>query len=633
MAEDAGFAVAVTIRESLINNALLTSYAKKTFPRTLAHDLPGTAQPSAIDMFLAPPVVNCRRDRMTIAVQMWGTIDVTMTDTKETGSVAANLTLRLNPAFKVNVGVDQFGVKFQNLDLVFEDLVTDVTAIAWSYEVISGPPFSPAADAYLRSNGYMLRLQAAIQGAILLRLVSLPSLDASFLGDGLLKAVSGHVAQTKVVAGAVLLGLDITSDGLTGHIETHGDLDQLEDFALSNDVAAVTSAVAVPVQLQQAQDEVKNAVSQSGGTLDWLTIEAQTGHFHVRGSAHDTGGSVDFSFDVTPQMWASRPGKLFQYLPEYVKVNPRQWPALAFSIDNPQASTSPAWWVDLIAIVGFYLNPGTPFVIFSLAADNARYVQGDISRAQAPDPTPRVQHLKSLVPGGPTVRIALNEFTISTDGTYTGITMQPKALPGALMGVETIPEDFAGEALGYEVRLPLGAMPDDPALRVRWTVTDPQGNVLVNSDDAAAGRLMFTVTPAVDAPGQSEVAVSVRVYRALGAQITDLVNDDIRLTIRQAPAGTGAYVRWSYEVKNPQVAFDEVNNEWRFAGDRRVKRHSNIHRTDDAHCQNAFKPSRYAPQRDLLDALPFPLADVTLHRSQLCDYCFFGSPGGFRLRL
>jgi hypothetical protein len=632
MAEDAGFAVAVTIRENVINKALLTSYTKNTFPRKLNHDLSGTSQPSAINMFLAPPVVNCQRDKMTIAVQMWGTIDIKMTDTKETGNVLANLTLKLNPAFEVEVGV-HYGNKFKNLNLFFEHLTTDVTAIKWDYEVISGPVFSPAADDYLRSNDYMIRLQSAIQSAIAFQQVNLPSLDASFLGDGLLKAVNGQVAQTKVVPGAVLLGLDITVDGLTGHIETHGILDQLEDFAFSNDVASVTNAVAIPVQLQQAQDEVKKAVTLSGGTLDWLTIEAQTGHFHVSGSAHDTEGSVGFSFDITPQMWAFRPGKLFQYLPEYVKVNARQWPALAFSIDNPQASASPAWWLDAIAFVGFFLNPAIPYVIFSLASDNARFLQGDIRGAQTPNPTPRVQHLKSLVPGGPTVRMALNDFSISTDGTYTGITMEPKALPGALMGVETIPEDFASEALGYQVRLPLGVMPDDPKLYVRWTVIDPQGNVLVNRDGGAAGRLRFTVTPAVDAPGQSEVSLSVRVYRALGAQITDFVNDDIKLTIRQAPAGKGTYIRWFYGVKNPQVAFDAANNEWRFEGDVRVQRHSNIHRTDDAHCENALRPSRYVSQTDLLDVLPFPLADVTLHRSQLCDYCFFGSPGGFRLRL
>src|SRR5215813_1597870 len=128
MPEDAGFAVAVTVRESLINNALLTSYAKNTFPRRLSHELPGASPASTIDMFLAPPVANCRRNDLTLTVQMWGTIDVTMTDTKETGNVSAELTLSLNPEFKVDVGVDRFGNKFQNLDLVFGDLTNDVIA-------------------------------------------------------------------------------------------------------------------------------------------------------------------------------------------------------------------------------------------------------------------------------------------------------------------------------------------------------------------------------------------------------------------------------------------------------------------------------------------------------------------------
>ena len=410
MAEDAGFAVAVTIRENLINNALLTSYAKNTFPRTLNHDVPGTTLPSAINMFLAPPVINCLRNKMTIAVEMWGTIDITMTDTKETGNVLGNLTLQLNPVFKVKVGVDQFGNKFEHLDVVFENLATDVVAIAWDFEVISGPTFSPAADAYLRSPDYMMRLQTAIQGAIFLQQVNLPSLDASFLGDGLLNAVNQHEAQTKIVAGAVLLGLDIMTDGLTGHIETHGIVDQLQDFALSNDLAAVTNAVAVPVQLQQAQDQVKKAFTDAHATLDWLTIEAQTGHFHVTGSAHDTSGSVDFAFNIVPQMWAIRPGKSFQYTPKYVKVNTHQWPALAFSIENPQASASPVWWLDLIAIVGFYVNPLIPIIIFGAAVDNARFVQANIGRAPTPTPTPRVQHLKSFVPGGPTVRNRAQRF-------------------------------------------------------------------------------------------------------------------------------------------------------------------------------------------------------------------------------
>jgi hypothetical protein len=34
-----------------------------------------------------------------------------------------------------------------------------------------------------------------------------------------------------------------------------------------------------------------------------------------------------------------------------------------------------------------------------------------------------------------------------------------------------------------------------------------------------------------------------------------------------------------------------------------------------------------------LNALLFPLADITAHRAELCDYCFFGGSGGLRARL
>jgi hypothetical protein len=32
----------------------------------------------------------------------------------------------------------------------------------------------------------------------------------------------------------------------------------------------------------------------------------------------------------------------------------------------------------------------------------------------------------------------------------------------------------------------------------------------------------------------------------------------------------------------------------------------------------------------VFNALPFPLVDMELHRSELCDYCFYGGPAGIR---
>jgi hypothetical protein len=77
------------------------------------------------------------------------------------------------------------------------------------------------------------------------------------------------------------------------------------------------------------------------------------------------------------------------------------------------------------------------------------------------------------------------------------------------------------------------------------------------------------------------------------------------------------------------VAYDSKNNAWNYAGQVVVKRHSNLHRTDKP-CANAFKRSRYTYLTQTLDKLPFPLANLELHRTQLCDYCFYGGPAGIR---
>ena len=34
-----------------------------------------------------------------------------------------------------------------------------------------------------------------------------------------------------------------------------------------------------------------------------------------------------------------------------------------------------------------------------------------------------------------------------------------------------------------------------------------------------------------------------------------------------------------------------------------------------------------------MDFLPFPVADIDLHRTNLCEYCFWGGPAGLRATL
>lgn len=626
MSADAGFAVAITIRENLLNHELLLAYAGTGFPQTLSIDVPdgpsgaSTVPDVNIDVFLAPPQITCKADHtLLLTLTMWGTLKASVTATEESANVSAQLTVQLQPSFLVNYDATDGS---SSLTMTFDDIANDVTATAWDFTVISGPAFSAAADSYLRSDDFRARLQTAVQDAITFKLVKLPTIDSSFLGE-LATAVNNMTAKSLIVDNALLLGLDVASDNIT----TNGNVNALTDFAESNDIAAATNAVAIPFVLQKVQDEVSTQVHNSGATLDTLQLTAQTGHFHVAGSASNSEGSASFSFDLMPATFASKPGAYFTYLKKPVEVKPRIWPALIFATANVAVHVGTSWWVDLVTGIGALLNIGIPLIVSQMANSTAAQLYASISNSGS-DPIPRIQHLKSATPAGPTVRIAIQEYDITTDGTFIGIGVQVQALPGALIGLTSIPGNLAGEMLSYTVRLPLGMLAIDPALRISWIVSDATGTVLLDQDDVASGRGTLTFVPRDLGPDATALTVRCRVYRVLGAQITDLVNDSVALNIRGA-LPRGAYVRWHYGVKNPQVGFNSSSDAWLYQGDLVVNRDSNLHRTDQP-CANARKRSRYTYQIDTLDALPFPVSEIDNHRSKLCDYCFYGGPGGLR---
>ena len=619
MADDAGFAVAIAIRERLFNDALLVAYSGIDLLRALEGDLPQGPPDVHIDAFLAPPRITCKSDHtMNITLQMWGTLTITLDGVDQTGNIVARLSLRIQPSFTVSGS---------NLLLGFNDPNhNDVIVTDWDFTMIGGS-FSPEADSYLRSGALRARLQEvsrnAISGLALLLLI-----DISFLGEGLLSAVKGMVAQSRVVDGALLLGLDIDVETVSGHIQTNGSVNQLADFARGNDIAAATNRVAVPVVLQQVEKQVNDQVSEEGATLEKLVITAQAGRFHVEGRASNSTGTANFSFNVIPALTATRPGKFFHYLPKNVFVNARSWPALGFATADVHVDVDPHTWLAVVSVIAGVINPIIPIIVFDMASSAAKNLNADIRSANTGTPTPRVQRLKPSRPGGPVVRVEIADYEITTLGTYIGLTVRPQPLPGMLIGPVSIPNDLRSVPLEYSVRLPLGVQADDPALRIRWTVIDSPGTVLLNEDDVAKGRETFTLSPTIAGQGQTQLGVAVRVYRTLGAQITDFLNDSLTLQIG-GPLPPGAYVRWYYDVKNPQVVFDEKDQEWAYAGDAVVRRHSVWHRTDRP-CSNVSKRSRFLYETEVRDFLPFSITRIALHRTELCDYCFYGGPGGLR---
>ena len=616
----AGFGVALTVRQRLLNDALLIGYTGSGFPRNLTADLPFGGPEVAVDVFIAPPTMTCNNnDTLTFVMELRGALTITQNGVEETRNIAGKLTVRLKLSFEV-LG--------KNLNVFINDYATDLIATGWEVRTTSGS-FSPEAWAYISGDEFRLRLQKSLAGAVAQGLLKLPSIDVSFLGP-ILDVLAGTLAQSRVVGGAILIGIDIATDGSDpdlGQIETHGDINQLDDFARDNDLAAVTNAVAIPALLHEMPAKVRAVLADIDASLDGkLTIAPQNGQFHVSGHASTSFGSGNFSFNLVPQLQTTRPGKQFQYLPKPRHVNARTWQVLSFVVADMQTETSPNW-MTVVGVIALLLTLQIPELLYLIDLATVGALNAE-KGADTGSPSPRVQHLKSKTPGGADVRIAIEQYEITTAGTYIGLTVRASSKPGALLGLVSIPETFRSSSLGYSVRLPLGVRLEDPALRIRWTVIDGSGNQLVTDDGAALGRDRFSFEPDSLAPGENEFGVGVRVYRAIGPQITDLLNDNQVLTIRGV-ATPGSYVRWYYDVKNPQVTFDKSVGEWAYLGEQVARRHSNWHRLDRP-CTNASKRSRYTYQDQVVDELPFGLNQINLHRSELCDYCFYGGPGGER---
>jgi hypothetical protein len=244
------------------------------------------------------------------------------------------------------------------------------------------------------------------------------------------------------------------------------------------------------------------------------------------------------------------------------------------------------------------------------------------------EPMPRIRWLEPIVTGDPAVRVEITEFEVHTTGVFTGVTIRPQAQPPGMLGLTSIPRDVAGDALQYRVRLPLELLQEDPKLRIRWTIVDLDTGVTVRNEDGPAdGRLTLEFVPALTGTGTTKFGISVRVYRTLGPEITEFLNEGIRLEVR-APNPPGTYVRWRYDVKNPQVRFDRDRDAWWYGSPSEavVGRWSAIHRLDKP-CRMANKRSRYTYYEERLDRLPFPLWQILDRRNAVCEYCFFGGPG------
>jgi hypothetical protein len=626
--DHAGFAAAITIRAGVLADAMLSAYAAGSFPSSLPLTLDG---PPVVDLsptFLGPPQVQCLDGILRLTLPVWGPLSVAGLSPDRVVSGAIDIDLQ--PLFQVDYD-DSASPKVNRLEL---DPLSDLSISRLELTVVDSNPFPPEVQAYLSGTGFTEPVQARLRFAGTFGLVSLPSIDISFLGD-LPGAIARHEASTKIVPGAVLVGLGLSRDGVV----LTGDLDQLSDFAGDHDIVAVTNPAALTFSLPSVKALIATKFQAAGATPTSFSVSAEPGKLRVRAEAQESSAvTLSLSFAAVPVMAHTEPGLFLQFADPQILVRAKTWAALEFAVEDPTFDIDRAWWVYLLEGLGALLmgvagigGLAVLYIELTISGLSDMY-RGQVGAEPNRSQGARVQR-RAIGDTGAVLRIEVSDYSIDPDeGTLVGIRLSLRPARVRLAGPTTIPSDYADQLLGFRINLPLGVLVDDPQLRLRWSVTDATTNALLAIEDGtAAGRLVYAFIPADVAPAHTALSVRAEMYRDLGLASTALVDESVPLRIR-GPLPSPAYVRWSYGVVTPQLQFQAAANSWDYSGNLQHNRRSAIHRTDQP-CQFAGRRSRYTSDVENFSALPFALQLLEDHRGELCDYCFYGGAAGVLARL
>jgi hypothetical protein len=617
----AGFAAAITVREHVLRTALQSGYANGADSgKKFVEDLSGDGIDMEPDLFLGQPDLDCEgaTNLLVATLPMWGPVTVTDNQVVHIVEMSGEIELTLTPSFKRGPA----GTNTES-SVVLDQINTVINARRWSATVTSaGTP--PDIAALITGDEFRRRFEQKFRQGVVIGRITLPSIDASFLGPLAQKATT---VNARVRNGVLLIGLNYTdaTHALTGNAET------LQDFAGSSDVAGVVHPDAVDVMLDDLHTRLVDGVADEGATLENFSVRPRNGYFYVHGAVTKSEGTVNFSFRVVPSMFHTRPGVYFQYLHKPRWVRSRTWPALEFRIEDVQTNVDRSWWVILFGevILGIFTVGLSILYVEGMVSAAAANFSGQIKAAKPGAPAARIRRTIPP-PGGIGVRIGLDQFEITESGVSIGISVRSTPSPAMLFGPTTVPETYRGDVLRYILRPPPGVTPNDPALRIRWTLEDRTNNVVLqDSDGAAAGRLRFEFSPA--SITATDFTIVARLYRQLGVAVFDLGTQSVNLHMRPAlPPAT--YVRWRWQGSNPQITVDEATDTWTYQGDTTVNRHSEWHRTD-APCRAVNAPARFRYEIEEADRLPFSLHLLENHRKGLCPYCFYGGPAGINPNL
>ncbi len=159
---------------------------------------------------------------------MWGQVTVTKDQVPHVVAINGEMEMTLTPAFKRWPSCTD-----KESSLVLDPISTVINARRWKATVTSaGTPADIVA--LVTGDEFPRRFEQTFRQGVVFGQITLPSIDASFLGPLARKTTS---VAARVRNGVLLLGLNYadSSHALTGNTEI------LQDFARSNDVAGAST--------------------------------------------------------------------------------------------------------------------------------------------------------------------------------------------------------------------------------------------------------------------------------------------------------------------------------------------------------------------------------------------------------
>lgn len=651
MSHHANFAAVICIRQQMIKNITRVLYNANQIPHQLR--MFDWGQGVAADFFLDFPEITFSRanaDSYVFDLKAWGPMTVTLPDiAPETRDVI--LTLHVLAPHMITL---------QNNLLIFGVDGIHATLQSMEIKVFNGGPYSPTVQNWLDGPEF----RAIIENGIRLWLSQIqqliPPFNLSLLGP--IVSTPNITNTARGLDGALAIGIDFTS----GNNATSGDPNQLSDVTGGRDIGMwINPAVWMPLINEEVLNELRPRIEKEGCTLNRFDMTLHEGHIHIAGKAtKSSAGSATFSMDGVPRL--TRGGYYVDLGDDMFGRPCRSYvprrDALYFHIQNIVVDLNLEWWIVFLQILAGIITLGIGALIAQSIINGIRSdIVDQVSSFGGFNVGERTREY--TLPGDPnhtTIRLRIEDFECHTYGIFYGLTVKPTFWAPKLAGprykyYERLARAQELPTLRYHIiRLPFDVHPGDPQIRVRWTVRRIDNNEIMHNLDGTINQRVLEIPDDVlktilDIPDKTiELRIECRVYRTLGTDITDLYNDAITLKIVDRLDRSHPFVFWSHFVCIPNMV-RVTNGTYTIFEPRMKRRKSRIHRTDvpgrcimvnnysiefPGYNYENFLFSPHASKETVskltfikyLDRLPFRLSELSSHRDEVCDYCFFGGP-------